>query len=48
MKSLAKILISKQRNGLKTLINLGLSIGKILKKQFRNGLRILRKIMTRV
>ena len=47
-KLLIKILISKQRNGLKTLTNLGLSIGKIHRKQFLNGLRTLRKTMTRV
>ena len=46
-KLLIKVLISKQRNGLKTLTNLGLSIGKIHRKQFLNGLKILRKTMIR-
>ena len=46
-KLLIKILINKQRNGLKTLTNLGLSIGKIHRKQFLNGLKILRKTMIR-
>ena len=44
-KLLIRTSISKPQNGLKILVNLGISIGRILKKLFPNGLRTLRKIM---
>lgn len=44
-KPLIKIFKRRLRNGLKILVNLGIIIGKILKKLFPNGLRIPRKIM---